>query len=507
MEDNNANNDESAAKVTELESRPETVTEQVSEPVVVTPQEQAPIATAVTEEPKPAEAVAPKPKSPRPKWFLPAILAGLLVLGGGAAAYVTVFQKSADSAWKSALKNTADGLDAYLKTTNEADQKGFKLDGNFKISSPLAVDGSMEGQWYESDGSMKADVGAAGARINAEVRTIAPDSGSTPDIYMKVDGLEGLDTLFGSFGASEVEGIGESLSALNDQWFFIDHTIIDQATAADQSTGLELSKEDLKTISDKVSVVLRDRMFSTSQDKAIFTIEEKLGKEDFEGLSTQKIKVKVDKENFKEFVTTLKDAIKDTKAEELLKAGQTDKTLEEVLDFDNILKELDDTDFSDATADVWVEANGAFVRNVRIYPMQDKKDSNYLDFGMNYKGGDTFPIQMKATIDDDGDKGTFSLGVELNKSNGGAKMSFNVDMNVDGGDIKAEGELSVTGSNDKKDIEKPENAQNIFELLGGFQSALMDPYSSLDSSYDSSLYDPSLYEDIDPSVYDDLELQ
>lgn len=79
----------------------------------------------------------------------------------------------------------------------------------------------MEGQWYESDGSMKADVGAGGARINAEVRTIASDSGSTPDIYMKVDGLEGLDTLFGSLGASDVAGIGESLSALNDQWFLL----------------------------------------------------------------------------------------------------------------------------------------------------------------------------------------------------------------------------------------------------------------------------------------------
>lgn len=104
MEENKTNNDEGAAKVKEPESQSNVVTEQAPEPAVVSTEAQEPIATTVTQEPKPTEEVAPKPKSPRPKWFLPAILAGLLALGGGAAAYVTVFQKSADSAWKSALK-------------------------------------------------------------------------------------------------------------------------------------------------------------------------------------------------------------------------------------------------------------------------------------------------------------------------------------------------------------------------------------------------------------------
>ncbi len=513
MEEQDTNSDNNKIEAQEPVVQNDNTPEQVQQPVTVVDTDQAsvqePVSAPVavtTEEVKPETLTTSKSKGPRPKWFMPAILVGLLVLGGGAAAYMTVFQKSADSAWKSALKNTADGLDAYLTNSYDTGQKGFKLDGNFKVSSPIAIDGSMEGQWYENDGSMTADVGAAGARINAEFRTISPEAGTTPDIYMKVDGLDGLDTLIGSLGATEAAGIGESLAMLNDQWFFIDHTMIDQATATDQSSNLDLSEKDLKDISDKVSAVLRDRMFSTSQDKAIFTVAEKLGKEDFEGLSTHKINVSVDKNNFKEFVTALKDALKGTKAEELLKVGQTDKSLEEVLDFENMLKELEDTDFSKATADVWVEAGGAYVRNVRIYPVEDKKDTNYLDFGMDYKGGDTFPVVMKATIDDEGDKGTFSIGLEVNKTNGDAKMTFDVDINVDGGDVKAEGELTVSGSNDKKEVEKPEDAQNIFELLGGFQQALLDPYSSLDSGYDST-FDSSIYDSIDPSLYDDLELQ
>lgn len=477
----------------------------ITAPASVAEQSQAnPVApVAPPETPQPVTTPTnEKPKSGKPKWFLPAIFAGLLVLGGGAAAYLTVFQSTPEKAWKSALSNTADGLDKYLTNTYNSQNKGFKVDGSFDVSSPIAIDGSVKGQWYESDGEMTADFGAGGARFTAEVKTITPEGSTTPDIYAKVDGLEGIDSLLGSFGATDVQGYGEMLSSLNNQWFFIDHTLIDQATATQDSSSLEFSEDDMKKVTNNVSAVLRDRMFTTEQDKAIFTIAEKLGKEDFGGTSTQKIRVAVDKENFKEFVTALKDSIKDTKLEDLVKANQEDKTLEEALEFEDLLKELDDADFSNITADVWVEANGGYVRNVRIYPMADKKDSNYLDFGMKYTGGDLFPLEMKATVDDDGSKGTLTLGLQVNQSNGDAKFSFDLDMTIDGGDIKANGELSVSGSNEDTDVDKPLDAKNIFELLGGFGGALTDTY---ELGTDPSIYDSTLY-DVDPSIYDDFEL-
>lgn len=472
------------------------------EPVVVTPATSVPQVqpevqpNPVTPNVGPQPASIPKSKLSKSKWFLPAMLAGFLVLGGGAAAYLTVFKKSPESAWKSALANTATGIEKYIENSYNAEQKGFKIAGDFKVSSPVAVDGSMEGQWLESNGVVKADVGASGARINTELRTIG-EPGATPDLYMKVDGLEGVDDLIASFGGPEQSGYSELLSTINDQWFFIDHTLIDQYTAsAESSSGLELTEEEAKDITNKVMAVLKDRMFSAEPDKAIFTIAETLGKEDFEGTSSFKMRVQVDKENFKQFVTALKDSIKDTKAEELLKAGNPDATLEEVLDFESLLQDIEDADFSKGSADVWVEANGGFIRNVRFYPLEGKEDSNYLDIGMNYTGGDVFPFQLKAVMDDDGLKGTFTLGLEVNQANGDAGMSFGVDMDSGGMPIKAEGKLSVKGSSEEVKAEKPENAKNIFELIAGFQQSLglgatglegYDDSFQLDSGLDDSL--------------------
>lgn len=470
-------------------------------PTATIPQEQptnptpSPIATNVGTQP----AESPKPKFSKSKWFLPAILTGFLLLGGGAAAYLTVFKKSPESAWKSALANTAVGIEKYLENSYNTEQKGFKIEGDFKVSSPIAIDGSSEGQWYGSNGSLKSNIGASGARINMEYRTVG-EEGATPDLYLKVDGLDGVDDLIASFGGPEQSGYSEMLATINDQWFFIDHTLIDQYTAsADSSSGLELTEDDLKEISNKVMAVLKDRMFSTESDKAVFTIAETLGKEDFEGTSSYKMRVQVDKENFKEFVTALKDAIKDTKAEELLKAGNTDATLEEVLDFDNLLKDLEDADFSKATADVWVEANGGFIRNVRIYPEEGNEDSNYLDIGMNYTGGDVFPFEIKATLEDDSMKGTIALGLEINQTNGDAGLSFDVDVDSDGAPIKAEGKLSIKGSNDEVNVENPAGAKNIFELLAGFQQSLGLGTTGLDGYDDSMMLDYG----VDPTLYDD----
>ncbi len=420
------------------------------------------------------ENVAPnKPKFSlkNPRTIFLALFLAFMLIGGGAVAYVTYVQKSPENLWKKALKNTADGIDGYLKNAETIDQSGFKMKGEFKVSSPLAVDGSLEGQWDGPNGSAKGDVGFSGVRINTEVRTIAADDNSTPDVYINVDGLQGLSGLLDSYlGEGAGAGITDSISGINGQWYFVDHTLLDQMTASSGSnSSLNLSPGERKLITDKFMIVLRDRMFSTAEDKAIFNIEQKYGKEDFEGTASYKMRVGLNKDNLKEFAVALKDAAKGTKLEEIILASETDKTIEEVLDIDELMKQIDSADFSKMHADVWVEAGGLYVRNVRLYPVEGKEDSNYIDLGLKYEGGDVFPFQIKATMDDDSQKGTFSLNLAVNKKNGDLSTSFNVDVTSDGNAITAEGSLSINATTDEVKVEKPENTKNLLELIGDFQ--------------------------------------
>ena len=419
-------------------------------------------------------------KRPRSKWFLPAILAGFILLGGGAAAYISVFQKSPENLWKNALSNTARGFETYLDNSLAVEQNGIEMEGDFKISSPIAVDGSMQGAWLGATGSLAANLGAAGARFTAELLTIPLNDQTTPDVYMKVSGLEGLDTFLESFGVSDLSNL--DTSAINDQWFFIDHTLIDQYLSTQETDpSLELTQEDVKQITEKLVIVMRERMFTTVPDKAVLEVKEQIGKEEFDGMPTYRYRVGINQANFAAFVNALKDAIKDTQLETLLLSGQSTDSIEEVLDFDNVIREIEEADFSNAEADVWVEANGRFVRNVRIYPVEGKENSNYLDIGLDITGGETIPLEIKATVDDEGAKGTIALVYTIFYKNADLASELIVDMMSDGAPIRANAKLSIKNTNDAVSVETPTDVKNIFELFSAVQSSL--------PADDTSLYD------------------
>lgn len=416
--------------------------------------------------PPPASEQLPTSKSAKPKWFIPALLAAVLVLGGGAAAYVTVFQKSPETLWKSALTNTANGLDEYLDVATAKADAGTEIKGTFKATSPTAADGSLDAKWKSGKGLVSLDVGAAGTRLNAELRAITVAEAKTPDIYLNVDGL---DALAGVLGPLAGEDIASQLATANGSWYVIDHTLLDQYAANVNSGGTEtsLNLEDIQNISDKMMVVLRDRLFSTEPDKAVFTIAEKIGNEDFEGTASYKMRVSVNKANFKNFVAALKDAAKETKLAEIMKSNDETKTFEEAISYDELLAQIDKANFDDMQADVWIESGGRYVRNVRFYPKSDKKETNYLDFGLNYKGGDVLPLLIKATVDDDGTTGTVSVGIDANKVDSSANTIIVVDIKSNDQSIKLDATMKLSRFSDNIDVTKPDGAKSIYELIGG----------------------------------------
>jgi hypothetical protein len=233
-----------------------------------------PLATNST---APAATLNANKGSMKKKLVLPLVLAAVLLFGGGAAAYVTVFQKTPEKLWSRALSNTVDGLDTMLKTSLAQDNKGTKMEGSIKVESPVVVDATMNGSLYETNGTFSADVSASGVRMNAEVRSITQEGAKTPDIYVKVDGLDQIGALLGTGIPGELE---DTVATINNQWFYLDHTLIDQylSSVGTEENEMNFSKEVMDKISDKLMVVMRDRFFA-SDDKGVFTVTEKVGKE------------------------------------------------------------------------------------------------------------------------------------------------------------------------------------------------------------------------------------
>ncbi len=404
------------------------------------------------------------------KFVLVGVFLSVLLLGGGAAAYMQFVVNSPEKIWERALSNTSKGLDSVVSTQSEQ-WPGSKMEANFSVSSPIATDGSMKGSFHGSSGSATFDVGAAGLRVNGEMRMIGVDNSTTPDIYMKVDGVDSIMNLLSDFTGQPTEASSEKLiSEIDNQWFSVDHTLIDQLLASGGAAATpEITEEDMQKIATTVSRVTSERLLATNE-KAVFTVLEEVGKEDFEGSETFKFKVGVDKENLKSFLNEMKSALKDTKFSELITTGQS-QSYDEIANLEEIMKEIDKVDMSKAKADVWVEPNGKFVRNVRIYDNNDETAKSFFDIGMPYKGGDIIPIQVKVTLDDDGLKGAVTVGFDMHKQGSSLKVWTDVSVESEGTKVTGKGEFTAERSDEKTDVSKPEGARNIYDLLGIFSSA------------------------------------
>lgn len=442
------------------------------------------------------------PKAGKGKFLILGVFIAFFLIGGSAAAYVQFFQSNPKKIWERSLESTQKGLDKLVEL-NQVEWPAANLDGSFNVTSPIAIDGTMSGKSDAKNGYATFDIGAAGVRVDGEFRSILTESGS-PDVYFKVSGLEGVQSLLGSSLGAEESFIDPSvIDQVEDKWFSIDHTLFDQMVAESAVDERTITQADFNEFTSVTVDLLKDTLFSTGNN-AVFTVKETVGKEQFEGTDTYKYVVAVNKENFKSFVTRMVDSYSELELTKLL-TSNTGKSFKELIDYDGMIKELDAADFTNATADVWVEASGRYIRNVRIYPEKDSKDTNYLDIGIPYAGGDDIPMLVRATFDESGTKGVFAFEARINQQDNTRKLTLDLDMDSEGTKVAAKGELKITRSEESVTVEKPDGARSAYDLLGLFYQA-----SGYDDSYgtipeDGSL-DQFLPQGLDTFPLDDVEL-
>lgn len=447
-------------------------------------------------------APATKNGTSKKKFLIIGVFLAVFLLGGSGAAYVQFVANSPQKIWERAMNSTAKGMDALTGLQEQASNKPQKLEGTFKLSSPVAADGSFSLVADQTNAEMTMDVGAAGTRLSAEMRMVDAASSESPDIYFKVKGIDSIGALLGLAGP-ESEAYTQMLSAAEDQWYGVDHTLLDQvlSSTAEESKIGNLSQDDLNKIALQLSNVVKNNLLSTDPQNAVFEVANEIGKEDFEGTKTYKYEVRINKDHLKSFLTELKNAMGDTKIAELV-ASTSGQSYEDAVMLDELFAEIDKQDFSNTTADVWVEASGRYVRNVRLYPVKDNKQKNYFDIGIPYQGGDVVPLVFKAAIDDDGANGTFSTGLEFNRSNSSLHNWITIDMTIDteSSPIEFEFDMTAQPTNDTPKTDAPEGVKDAMELLGVFSPAAL---GDMENSSSLQQYDSLL----DQGLTDDIELQ
>jgi hypothetical protein len=449
---------------------------------------------------KPTEQQKPRKKFGVPKKVLVAFVAFIILAGGSAAAYFGyVVPNKPENIWSSALKNTGRGYDKLSDyATSQKSAKGWSTDGSFKISGTLAADGTFSGHSDGKSGQLTGSTSAAGLNIKYDVRALE-SSGNSPDIYFKIDGVQGLGTLVSGFSgeAASLDNsqITQALNGLNGQWYFVDHTLFDQF-AKSANSDLQFSSKDIDEVLKAVGDASKQYVFTTDPQKMAVVVKQNVGKESQDGRNVYHYKVGINKGNLKAYNKALCEKLAPTKLFKLFgsASGSGDTDLLKQCQDNTDIEKISPND----TADAWVDLNTRLIHKIRLTEKSNK--NNYTDIIQNYTGGDEFPFSLafhnQSSVDcgisvegsssscNKSDVSTGTINMKLNmKTN-----TFNVDAKfATTGSSKDTGtfKLKVVPSNNTPKVDKPAGAKTIIELLNDLGIGGTDANSAHESAKDT----------------------
>jgi hypothetical protein len=439
-----------------------------AQPDTVSAQPAAPVSVQPPQEPAKKRSFKPSKKL--------ALLAGVptLLLAGGAAAYFGyVVPNKPENVWRTALTNTAKGYDKLSQyATSKKGIKGIGASGSFKLSGAVAADGSFKGSSDSKNGQFAGNVSAAGLKVNYDVRAIE-SPGNSPDIYFKIDGVQGLGDLFSGFTDGGVNAdnaeITKALNGLNGQWYFVDHTLFDQF-AKGSNENLQISSADVSGALKAVGDSSKQYLFTNDPQKMAIVVKQNAGKEKQDGRSVYHYKIGINKNNLKAYNKSLCDNLIKTKLFKLFSAGGSAD--------EDFTKECNDSTGIDKikdsqTADAWVDLHTKLIHKIRF--SDPKNSNNYTDIVQDYQGGDEFPFSIAVhSITDFFNYGPTGKGVK-DTSSGIINMKLNMKTNTFSVNANFETtgsnaykivfNLAVAPTNEKVKAEKPTGAKTIIELI------------------------------------------
>ena len=408
------------------------------------------------------------------------LLAGFIIFGASSAAYFGYYQPNQpENIWTTALNRSSKGYDKLAEYISESrESKGLDITGSFKLSGDIAADGTFEGKSSDDNGDFKGSISAAGVKVNLELKTIK-SPGNSPDIYFKLNGLEGLGTLFGG-GDSQTT---EALNSLNDQWYFIDHTLFDQL-APGTNTSTQITGEDVSSILKAIGDATKEFVFTDNSQKSVLVLKEVVGKERVGDRDIYHYNVGFSKQNLTNYVNKLCENLKSSKLNKFFNGDQSET--EQVVNCEGLKLAIGEIDES-KTADVWVDLKTKLIHKIR-FSYDDKKDdqagdveidpestnpgkTGYVEIIQNYNGGDTFPLTINFSEDE-----TFEGSDDITTNSGSIQLTLNMETdNIEftgsyqtkspSYNSSASFNLSITPLAEEVRVEKPAKSKNLIQLI------------------------------------------
>jgi hypothetical protein len=465
---------------------PQIVTTAVSDPtqtIVTGAGPEGPVSTTVS-------TIAPNGGGKKKKrgLFIVAAIVLILLLGGGYV-FAIYLPNTPSGAYKRALSNTSAGYDKLVAFENTQSQKkytGSAVSGKFNLSaSGVSGDGTFTAQSDGANATGQVSLDLLGQTYGLNFRSIEAKGQSVPDIYLQVNGVK---SLLDNYGLTQFD-------SLDGQWISIDHTVLqsleskDSAASSAASTVMTPTQAQIEDALTRIGTVNKQYLFSTSTKYAVLVKEQYLGKSTLNGRSVYGYKMGYNKTNLEAYFTALGTSLDASSLNSWLEKTDGGKSFSSELSTANIDKSLSSAD-TNYTFDMYVDASTKLIQQFHFADTTNPA-ANYLNLGLDYTGGNTFPfiIESKSTSGSD----TLDAKITASLNTDTSKVGFQVNVNgTEGGSpITFSATLNAAPTNTPLTVTAPAGAEPITTLLqstglssllgaGGSSSSALDSSSSID---------------------------
>lgn len=406
------------------------------------------------------------PKKRRlPSKFVMMLLAILIIGCGSAAAVYFGYYMNPNTVWSESLLNTGQGynkLVSYLNAESSAHYSGFTENGSFTVkASGNSYSGSLiaQSQGQNSTGSLKLDIGIT--NLDIEERSVQSGNASQPDAYLQISGIKPISGYFGP-------ELGPKIDTLDEQWIEIDHSLItdlDQQFTKQmntaQGTTPKLTWEDVNSFLKAASSVNQKYLFTTNSATAVTKVLKFYGQETVDGHHTFHYKVGFNGAHVEAYVGALCSALMQSNLGTYLTQENFASDVQSACkNTETSATKINDSD----TVDVWADSDTRLIYKVRISDTSNPA-ANFVDIGLNYKGGESYPFFISGQSKQNASTQAFSVVFTLNSQTNSVTMNTTIASSGTGSPLELSGTFTVQPSNKPVSVSPPVHTQQLTSVL------------------------------------------
>ncbi len=420
-----------------------------------------------------------QPKSKKKKLLFGGVLAAVVVLVGGGAIFGLYLPSRPENVFNRGLERTGTAMNTLVtEATDTATQAKYKSDsitGKFELDSDSMgkATATVEGQTSSTAVQVDAKVSwtqadAPAQEYGAKFLSSIPSGKKYPNVYIQPSG-------FKTFVA------GTEFEQYDGKWLFLSSEYLESLA---QSYGESTTKQENITTADvsafakDMNKVAQEYVFTADTTKAVLENRGYKGKEEIEGIKTNRYTVGINVANAKKLCAATADVAFDS---QLFKKQLSDASAraEEKASFLKTCQESAGKTKTSDTFDMWIGGKYGLIRKIRI--TDDKNKSDYIEFGQSYNGGDVITVYANTHLESDQNT-NFHIAVINNTKTG----EITLDVTGKGTDTDSKftlsGKVSAVPTKTAPNITEPAGAVDVQKLLEQFQQSAAASQAQADAN-------------------------